>query len=92
MAKSKQLNSLRAEIEIIDQQILKLIQDRIEQVQKIAELKRQLGILVEDPERESQLLNLYSIWQPGVPQEYLVILQKALLQISYLEHQKRKSN
>lgn len=89
MAKSKQLNSLRLEIELIDQQIIKLVGQRIERVKEIAELKNQIGLSVQDHEREDLLLNLYSRWQPEIPKEYLVILQKALLQISYLEHQKK---
>ena len=87
MAKSEQLTRLRAEIELIDQEIFKLVYDRTERVRKIAELKNQEGLKVQDLQREKQLLNLYSQWQPMLPKQYLIILQQALLQISYLEHQ-----
>lgn len=90
MAKSEQLKSLRFEIEKIDQQMLSLLEQRIMFVRQIADLKSQYQIQTVDTQRENELFELYKKWHPEMPTEYLQLMQKTLLEISYLEHRLKK--
>ena len=54
------LDELRRGIDSVDQQILKLLHERIRLVMQVGEYKRQRGIPVYDPERERQLLERLS--------------------------------
>lgn len=54
------LDELRRGIDSVDQQILKLLHERIRLVMLVGEYKRERGIPVYDPERERQLLDRLS--------------------------------
>jgi chorismate mutase len=54
------LDELRRGIDAVDQQILKLLHERIRLVMQVGEYKRQRGIPVYDPDRERQLLERLS--------------------------------
>jgi chorismate mutase len=51
------LDELRREIDSVDQQILKLLHDRVKLVLKVGDYKRARGIPVYDPARERALLD-----------------------------------
>jgi chorismate mutase len=50
------LDELRRGIDAVDQQILKLLHERVRLVMKVGEYKRERGIPVYDPARERALL------------------------------------
>jgi chorismate mutase/prephenate dehydratase len=49
------LNKLREKIDRLDEKIIHLIRDRMEVVKEIAEVKKEKGIAIIDPEREKEL-------------------------------------
>jgi chorismate mutase len=51
------LDSLRRDIDAVDQQILKLLHDRVRLVLQVGDYKRERGIPVYDPARERALLD-----------------------------------
>jgi chorismate mutase len=51
------LDELRRSIDAVDQQILKLLHDRVRLVLAVGEYKRERGIPVYDPSRERALLD-----------------------------------
>jgi chorismate mutase len=51
------LDQLRREIDSVDQQILKLVHERVRLVMKVGEYKRERGMPVYDPSRERALLD-----------------------------------
>jgi chorismate mutase len=53
------LNHLRNEITDIDTKVLELLKRRFEVVQKIAELKKEAGVEIDDAERERELFEMY---------------------------------
>ncbi len=56
MTPPPELDTLRAEIDALDQQILDLVAARVRVVLRVGELKRRLGLPVYDPERERAML------------------------------------
>jgi chorismate mutase len=54
---SPDLEELRRSIDSVDQQILKLLHDRVRLVMQVGEYKRERGIPVYDPARERALLD-----------------------------------
>jgi chorismate mutase len=54
---SPDLEALRRSIDSVDQQILKLLHDRVRLVMQVGEYKRERGIPVYDPARERALLD-----------------------------------
>lgn len=54
------LDELRRSIDAVDQEILRLLHERIRLVMQVGEYKRQRGIPVYDPERERLLLERLS--------------------------------
>ena len=57
MATDPDLDVLRRAIDVIDQQILKLVAERVELVLAVGDYKRKNGLPVYDPERERALLD-----------------------------------
>lgn len=51
------LDELRRAIDVVDQQILKLVAERVDLVLAVGEYKRRHGLPVYDPERERSLLD-----------------------------------
>jgi chorismate mutase len=54
------LEELRRGIDAVDQQILKLLHERIRLVMQVGQYKRERGMAVYDPERERSLLDRLS--------------------------------
>ncbi len=57
MTSKPDLDELRRGIDAVDQQILKLLHDRVRLVMAVGEYKRERGIPVYDPARERALLD-----------------------------------
>lgn len=57
MAVKPELDELRRGIDAVDQQILKLLHERVRLVMQVGEYKRERGIPVYDPARERALLD-----------------------------------
>lgn len=66
----RDLVSLRAQIDLLDEQIVKLIADRYALAEQIAEIKRESGVLIYSPEREIEILEkLENLVPPSLPFE-----------------------
>lgn len=50
------LTELRAQIDLLDEQLLKLLHQRADLVHQIGDLKKEMGLQIYSPEREEQLL------------------------------------
>ena len=57
MTTKRTLEDLRGSIDAVDQQILKLLHERVRLVMAVGEYKRERGIPVYDPARERALLD-----------------------------------
>ncbi len=54
--KDKELAELRREIDIVDNQILELVEDRLELAGEVAELKKKKGMPLRDLAREEEVI------------------------------------
>ena len=64
----KNLNDLRAEIDLLDKKLLKILSERIEIAKKIGILKKSEGRKLIDNERKAKVLNRWieSLKKPGI--------------------------
>jgi len=54
-----ELDALRAEIGAVDQALIRLLAQRFELVDRLADVKSRAGVPIEDPARETSLCRLY---------------------------------
>lgn len=80
-----EINKLRAEIDKIDQELLKLIVKRVEFVKQIGVIKNQEGIAVVDEEREKEIFNklMLQAVEKGLDSDIVKKVWKVLIDISY---------
>lgn len=52
----QELAKLRKEIDGVDKEIIRLIEERVELAKEIGSLKRNIGLPVADPKRENEVL------------------------------------
>lgn len=77
----KELLSLRENIDIIDNEILKLFLKRMEVVDKIADLKNVSNSKIQNKEREQEILNKISK-NSGIYKKYAVSLFENMMALS----------
>jgi len=79
----KKLKSLRAKIDRLDEEILSLLQKRIELVKKIGEIKKHSNAPVFDPAREKEILHrLKKLNIGGIPEDKLELIFKEIFSLS----------
>lgn len=77
----KDLVSLRAQIDLVDEQIVMLINDRYALAEQIAEIKKQSGSPIHSPEREKEILvKLESMAPSSLPFEIARVTISSLVQ------------
>jgi chorismate mutase-like protein len=83
--KVKSLESLRKEIDQIDQQILELIAKRLEIVNEIGRIKKQTDKQVRNPQREQELLDKLTkkAEKFGISREIVERIWKIFFEIAY---------
>lgn len=54
----RKLDPLRDEIDRVDEELVQLLNDRAEEVLKIVEIKKKMGLPIYMPEREDEVLRL----------------------------------
>ncbi|MDD4571652.1 MAG: prephenate dehydratase domain-containing protein [Clostridia bacterium] len=84
----KMLNDARSELDVIDAQMLQLFSQRMDVIDKIAEIKRQSNIAITDIKREQQITD--TAIKGGKPEHFgeISIFMRALINISKLRQRK----
>lgn len=77
------IKKLRQEINLIDHQLFDLLLQRMDIVQKIADIKKSANIAVHDPEREAEILRIMTqrAKKEGVAEDFSPIF-RAIMQYS----------
>ena len=74
----KQLNEIRKEIDILDNQILELIEKRFELVEKVAKTKKEKGLPIRDIAREEEVINS-KLQKTDLPEEFVKKLYRLII-------------
>ncbi len=77
----KQLNEIRKEIDILDNQILELIEERFELVKKVAQTKKKKGLPIRDIAREEEIIN-NKIQKTDLPEQFVKKLYRLIIDTS----------
>lgn len=73
-----QLNQIRKEIDILDNQILEMIEARFELVDKVAQTKKKKGLPIRDLAREEEVINS-KIQKTDLPEEFVKKLYRLII-------------
>lgn len=88
--KDRELIELREEIDVIDNQILELIEDRFELVEKVAQIKKKKGLPLRDLAREKEVIQS-KIQKTDLPSDFVEKLYRLIIDTSIsLEKEKIK--
>ena len=69
------LTELRAQVDQIDEDILRLLRERFAVTEKIIQLKQDYGFEVRDPDRERKIIEKVGQCAEAKPEEQLVFMQ-----------------
>jgi len=89
----QKLNELRKEIDILDNQLLEILEDRFEVVKKVAERKKQAGLPIVDKAREDELIKT-KCQKSDLPEEFVTALYRLVIDtaIGMEEEEKNERN
>ncbi len=76
--KDKQLTEIRKEIDIMDNQILALMEQRFELVGQVAERKRNAGLPIRDIEREKEVIES-KLGKSDLPEDFVRKLYRLII-------------
>jgi chorismate mutase len=86
----RDLVSLRAQIDLLDEQIVKLIADRYAMAEQIAEIKKESGLPIYSPEREIEIQEkLINMVPPSLPYKIAATTITSLVQETRKHLQKK---
>jgi chorismate mutase len=74
----EQLNEIRKKIDILDNQILELIEDRFELVEKVAQIKKKKNLPIRDLAREEEILDS-KIQKTDLPEKFVKNFYRLLI-------------
>ncbi len=82
-----ELQALRRRLDALDRELAGLLRRRLELAEEVGALKRRLGLPVNDPLREAEVLNHYRRELPEVDTVMLTRLVGVLLELSRARQQ-----
>lgn len=77
-----EIQTLRTEINILDDKIVNLLKERLNLVHQVREIKKIEGMPFHCPEREEVVLTNISFATTGLEKEYLTTIYKSLLDVT----------
>lgn len=77
-----EINLLRNEINKIDRKLLELFKQRMEISKKMGKVKKENSIPIFDPEREREIINIYTENEEILNKKYIEKFFQALMDIS----------
>lgn len=79
---NNEIQSLRTDINILDEKIVSLLKERLQLVHEVREIKLVEGLPFHCPDREEIVLSNISLGSQGLEKEYLTTIYKSILEVT----------